>query len=160
MQVTQHEKRAIFRLDVALEQIAKREQLEVVTLASCWTLDETLQRSSKTTASAEGRERSIACDPEQPGFGIVDLAKLVAAAEGLVEAVLQEIFGEPPVVDHLDEKPSQTCLASTEKTFHLFAGALQGTTLGFSSAELVAPRRRGQLFGGFPHLLIQVPIEG
>lgn len=102
VQVAQEQKRAVLRVEVTLKQIADGKQLEIVTLARFGTLREALKRTPQATTSTKGRKGAIARDPEQPRFRTLDRLKLIAATERLVEAVLQQILGKLPVVDHLN----------------------------------------------------------
>ena len=87
--VTEDQKRAIVRGESPLKQVPKRKQLEIVALARLGTLDQTFHSTTEPAAPAQRRQGTIPRDPEQPSLRILDLNKLVAATERLVEAVLQ-----------------------------------------------------------------------
>ncbi|HET6869754.1 MAG TPA: hypothetical protein VFH80_27825 [Solirubrobacteraceae bacterium] len=155
MQVAQEQKRAIFRVEMTLQQVADRKQLEVVTLGRFGALREALQRTPQPPTSTKRCKCAIACDPEQPRFRIVDRVKLIAAAERLVEAVLQEILSQRSIADHLGEEAAETSLATAEQTLHSLPTKWRRWTV----LRVVALRRRVELLGDVPHLRIQVPTK-
>lgn len=115
MHVAEDQKRAIIRVERALKQVAQGQQLEIVALARLGTLDETLESTAKAAASAECGQGTITRDTEQPRLRILDLAKLVAAAERLVEAVLEQVLGKRTGADHLREETAESRLAGVEQ---------------------------------------------
>lgn len=158
MQIAKEQKRPVVWVEVALNQVAQFEQLEVVALGWVGTLDEPFERTAETTPPTQCRERTIASDPEQPRLGIVDLRQLAATTECFVEAVLEQILGQRPVADHLGEEAAKAGLRGVKELLDNLRASLSRRALGRTPPSRFGARGQNvDLFSELPHLSIQVP---
>ena len=103
---------------MAFEEIAERDEL-VVRLAGHRSSGEPGQSRLEPASPAQGIQRAVASNPEEPRIGVPNVLELVARAKGVVEDVLEKIFGEPAIADHLHEVLADPPLAAPEKLVDL-----------------------------------------
>ncbi len=98
------------------EQVADGENLVVRLSAIASSLQlERFQRTVKSASTANSVECVISRDPVEPSNRDVGNRELVAAADSIVEDVLQEILRQRSIRDHLHEELAESCLAAHEE---------------------------------------------
>ncbi len=85
--------------------------------------------------------------------------KLIAAAERLVESVLEQVLRQRPIANHLSEKAAETSLTAVEQALDSLSTKRRRWPLALTVLPVLAVGRRLQLLGAFPHLHVQVPME-
>jgi hypothetical protein len=114
MQVAEKDERAILRTQMPCKQVTHCDDLRIVNHRNR-TLAEATKHPRKATPSSQRLESAIARDAKEPRFLVANTGKLSTRPQRIVEAVLQEILRQRPVLDQLRQIPADTPLTDNEE---------------------------------------------
>ena len=97
------------------EQIAQRDHFEIIFLLRGGPGGQPLKRMGKPSSSAERGQGTMAGDAKEPCPWALDTGEPGVVPESVAEGVLQQIFSQPPVANHLYEKSTQLGLTADEQ---------------------------------------------